>query len=45
MDTKLILLTILGLTLVFSPMALGIRYVKEWLSENNRLDRRIRDLE
>lgn len=45
MDTKLILLTILGLVLVFSPLVSGIRYLKEWLSENHRLDRRIRDLE
>jgi len=45
MDTKLILMIVLGLTLVLTPSAVGIRYLKEWLSENHRLERRIRDVE
>jgi hypothetical protein len=36
---------ILGLTLVLAPSAMGIRYLKEWLSESHLLERRIEDVE
>jgi hypothetical protein len=45
MDAKLIFMTILGLTLVISPLILGAHQLKKWLSESQRLERRIRDIE
>jgi hypothetical protein len=45
MDTKLIFMTALGLILVISPLVLGIHHLKKWLSESQRLERRIRDIE
>jgi uncharacterized membrane protein YciS (DUF1049 family) len=45
MDTQLIVMTVLGFALVFSPIVVGAYYLREWRTENRRLNRRIRDLE
>lgn len=44
MDADLILMTVLGIGLVFTPLALAVRLIKEWRAENRRLNRRIREL-
>jgi hypothetical protein len=45
METKLILLLVLGISLILGPSAVGVRYLKEWRSDTRRLERRFRELE
>ena len=45
MDINLIFMTVLGLTLILLPLAIGARYLREWRSESHRLVRRMRELE
>jgi hypothetical protein len=45
METKLILMLVLGISLILGSSAVGVRYLKEWYSETRRLERRFRELE
>ena len=44
METKLIIILLLGLALILAPSAVAAHYLKEWLSESRRLERRFREL-
>ena len=45
METKLILMLILALSLILTPSAVGVHLIKKWRSESRRLERRFRNLE
>ena len=44
METKIILMLVFGLALIFAPSAMAIHYLKEWRSESRRLERRFREV-
>lgn len=45
METKVLIMLLLGFALILTPSAVGVRYLKEWRSESQRIERRFRDLE
>lgn len=45
MELKLFFMIALGLTLILTPSAIGVRLLRKWLSENTHLERRMRDVE
>lgn len=45
MDVKLILTALLGLILLLSPLVAGIQYLGKRLSDEERMERRLRNVQ